>query len=61
VQTSEARDDWEERRARAEGTYEEALIEANSATIGTPRFLYAKAEVRAAREDLRAIHAARPS
>ncbi len=53
-------DDWQERRGHAEEQYEDALIAANSARIGTSAFLDAMASVKAAREQLREIDALRP-
>ena len=61
MKTDPARNEQDARRAEAEANYEDALMVANGAPIGTPRFLHAMAEVRAAREALREINAARPS
>jgi hypothetical protein len=59
VKTGDARDDRDALRAAAEGKYEDALIAANSAPIGTPRFLDAMADVSAARHELRDLYAGR--
>lgn len=60
METREVRDDAQERRAQAEERYEEALVEANRAEIGTQRFLQAMAEVRGARLALREIDEEQP-
>ncbi len=53
--TASAEREW--LRATVESNYEDALMAANSVTIGTPRFLQAMADVREARAALRDLYA----
>ncbi len=57
METSEARAAREAERAEVESKYEDALIAASSAQVGTPRFLHAMADVREARHELRELYA----
>ncbi len=57
METDSARDESDALRAEIVSKYEDALMAANSATMGTPRFLDAMADVREARAALRELYA----
>ena len=61
METRHTRDAWQASHHTIEVRYEDALIAANRAAVGTPAFLAAMAEVRAAHHELLESNRSRPS
>jgi hypothetical protein len=61
METSQTRDAWQDGHHQIEVRYEDALIAANRAAVGTPAFLAAMADVRAAHHELLESQRSRPS